>query len=113
MDNCVFCMIKDGKIPCSKVYEDDQIIAFNDINPQAPIHVLVVPNIHIDSINDINESNLSLVSHLVTCIPEIAKNAGLTNGYRLITNCGRDGCQSVSHLHFHILGGAKLPEKLA
>lgn len=113
MDNCIFCMIKDGKIPSKVAYEDEQILAFYDINPQAPIHVLVIPKIHIDSLDDVDESNIQFVSHLISRIPEIAKKAGITNGYRVVTNCGQDGCQSVGHLHFHILGGAKLPEKLA
>lgn len=113
MDSCIFCMIKDGKIPSKAIYEDEQILAFNDINPQAPVHVLVIPKIHIDSLDDVDESNIQFVSHLIACIPEIAKKAGITNGYRVISNCGKDGCQSVEHLHFHILGGAKLPEKLA
>ena len=113
MDSCIFCMINEGKIPSKIIYSDDMIFAFNDINPQAPIHVLVVPKLHIDSLDDVDETNQEYLTHLVSKIPEIAKLAGITNGYRVISNCGSDGCQSVKHLHFHILGGSKLPDKLA
>jgi histidine triad (HIT) family protein len=106
-------MIKDGKIPSSKVYEDDTILAFNDVNPQAPVHVLVIPKEHICCADAINESNSSVVAKIFEKIPEIAKKAGATNGYRVVTNCGDDGCQSVKHLHFHILGGKKLSENMA
>ena len=111
--NCLFCKIIAGEIPSSKVYEDDKILAFKDINPMAPVHVLVIPKIHIENADGINEENSKYVAHIFEKIPEIAKTSGLTNGYRVITNCGEDGCQSVMHLHFHILGGTKLPEKLA
>ena len=106
-------MIKDGKIPSTKVYEDDKIFAFKDINPQAPVHVLVIPKEHIASVDEINENNADIVSYIFKNIPMIAKAAGCTNGYRVISNCGDDACQSVKHLHFHILGGAKLSEQMA
>ena len=109
---CIFCKIVSGEIQSNKVYEDDKILAFRDINPQAPTHVLVIPKEHIASLNEVNSDNVSVVSHIFTKIPEIAAKEGLTNGYRLISNCGPDACQSVPHLHFHILGGATLTEKM-
>lgn len=106
-------MIIDGKIPSSKVYEDGDILAFNDINPQAPVHVIVIPKKHIASMDEINADNCDIAAKIFAKIPEIAKKAGITNGYRVISNCGADACQSVKHLHFHILGGAQLSEKMA
>lgn len=111
--DCLFCKIIAGEIPSSKVYEDDMILAFKDIAPMAPVHVLVIPKMHIENVDGINEENSRCVSHIFEKIPEIARAAGAANGYRVITNCGQDGCQSVMHLHFHILGGVKLPEKMA
>ena len=111
--DCIFCMIIDGKIPSSKVYEDENILAFNDINPQAPVHVIVIPKKHVASLDEINEENSGLVADIFAKIPEIAKKAGITNGYRVISNCGADACQSVKHLHFHVVGGAQLAEKMA
>ena len=113
MSNCLFCMIVDGKIPSNKVYEDDKILAFLDINPQAPTHILVIPKCHIPSVDGICAENADLVAYLFTKIPAIAKEAGLSGGYRVISNCGPDACQSVPHLHFHILGGAQLSDKMA
>ena len=109
---CLFCKIASGEIPSNKVYEDDLILAFRDINPQAPVHVLVIPKTHIPSLDGITAENLSLVAHIFENIPGIAKAAGLTNGYRLISNCGPDACQSVPHLHFHLLGGAQLADRM-
>lgn len=106
-------MIIDGKIPSSKVYEDGDILAFNDINPQAPVHVIVIPKKHIASMDEINADNCDIAAKIFAKIPEIAKKAGITNGYRVISNCGADACQSVKHLHFHILGDAQLSEKMA
>ena len=106
-------MIIDGKIPSSKVYEDGDILAFNDINPQAPVHVIVIPKKHIASMDEINADNCDIAAKIFAKIPEIAKKAGITNGYRVISNCGADACQSVKHLHFHILGGAQLSEMMA
>ena len=106
-------MILDGKIPASKVYEDDTILAFNDINPQAPVHVIVIPKAHIASMDEINDANSDIAAKIFSKIPTIAKMANITNGYRVISNCGADACQSVKHLHFHILGGAQLAEKMA
>ena len=98
MDNCLFCKIIAGDIPSTKVYEDEYVYAFRDINPQAPVHILVVPKAHIACADEVDA--------------KIAKAEGLTNGYRVINNCGADGGQTVMHLHFHILGGVKLGEKM-
>ena len=111
--DCIFCKIVKGEIPSSKVYEDDMILAFNDISPMAPVHVLVIPKEHIASADGVNPENSKYIARIFEKIPEIAKTAGVKNGYRVITNCGEDGCQSVLHLHFHSLGGKKLPEKMA
>ena len=110
--DCIFCKIIDGSIPSNKVYEDEHILAFYDINPQAPVHVIVIPKQHIQSANDINEFNSPIVAKIFEAIPTVAKKCNLNNGYRVITNIGEDGCQSVKHLHFHILGGKKLVENL-
>ena len=111
--DCIFCMIAEGKIPSSKVYEDETILAFRDINPQTPVHILVIPKAHIASVDEITEENSAVVAHIFETIPKIAAAEGLTNGYRVITNVGEDGAQSVKHMHFHILGGKKLPERMS
>ena len=111
--DCLFCKIIAGEIPSSKVYEDEKVYAFRDINPQAPVHVLVVPKEHITGADSITADNSSAVAAVFEAIPKIADLEGLTNGYRVITNCGEDGCQSVRHLHFHLVGGKKLPESMA
>ena len=110
---CIFCKIINGEIPSKKAYEDDKILAFHDINPQAPVHILVIPKEHIPSVDGISGENSSTVAYIFEKIPFIAKEAGLSNGYRVISNCGPDACQSVPHLHFHILGGAPLSDKMA
>lgn len=110
--DCIFCKIINGDIPSKKVYEDDVCYSFLDIAPQAPVHALVVPKEHISSANDIDGDNAAVVAHIFSVIPKIAKELGLENGYRIITNIGEDGCQSVKHLHFHILGGKKLSENM-
>ncbi len=111
--DCIFCKIIKGEIPSKIAYEDEKIFAFCDINPQAPVHILVIPKTHIASADDVNEQNSDYVAHIFKKIPEIASAAGITNGYRIISNCGDDACQSVKHLHFHILGGAQMSEKMA
>ncbi len=111
--NCLFCKIAAGEIPSAKVYEDEKILAFKDINPQAPIHILVIPKAHIACADEITSANSGVIAHIFENIPAIAKRAGIENGYRIISNCGDDACQTVKHLHFHILGGAKLAEKMA
>ena len=113
MSNCLFCKIISGEIPSTKVYEDDAVYAFRDINPMAPVHVLVIPKQHIASADGITAENSVCVARIFEAIPKIAAAEGLTNGYRVITNCGADGCQSVLHLHFHLLGGKQLPDQMA
>ena len=113
MNDCLFCKIIAGDIPSKKVYEDDAVYAFHDIAPMAPVHILIVPKLHVASADGINAENSAYVARIFEAIPKIAAEAGLTNGYRVITNCGEDGCQSVKHLHFHLLGGKKLPETMA
>lgn len=110
--DCIFCKIIAGEIPSSKVYEDDTVLAFNDIAPQAPVHIIVIPKEHICCAAEINEGNSSVVAHIFEVIAKIAKDMGLENGFRVINNCGEDGGQTVGHLHFHILGGTKLSEKI-
>ena len=110
--DCIFCKIVAGEIPSAKVYEDESVYAFRDIQPQAPVHVLVVPKKHIASADEVNGENADLVAKIFAAIPVIAKAEGLTNGYRVITNCGEDACQTVKHLHFHVMGGKKLPENM-
>ena len=111
--DCLFCKIIEGSIPSKKAYEDDKCLAFYDIAPQAPVHILVIPKLHIASVDEVSAENSGYVAHIFEMIPEIAKAAGLTNGYRVITNCGADACQSVKHLHFHIIGGEQLSERMA
>ena len=111
--DCLFCAIVKGEIPSKKVYEDALCYAFLDIAPQAPVHCLIVPKHHIPSADAITAENATVVSHIFTVIPEIAKSLKLDEGYRVITNVGENGCQSVKHLHFHILGGKKLSEQMA
>ncbi len=111
--SCIFCMIVNGDIPSKKAYEDEQILAFYDINPQAPVHILVIPKIHIPSVDGVTAENSGVVARIFEMIPQIAAAAGLKNGYRVISNCGPDACQTVPHLHFHILGGRELTEQMA
>jgi len=113
MTNCLFCKIIAGDIPSTKVYEDDQILAFRDIAPQAPTHILVVPKNHIADCNGITEENGAVVAHIFAVIPRIAEAEGLVNGYRVVSNCGADAGQTVQHLHFHILGGKQLALEMA
>lgn len=110
--DCLFCKIISGDIPSSKVYEDDMCLAFKDINPQTPVHILVIPKAHIASADGVNAENSKYVARIFEVIPQIAAEQGLVNGYRIISNCGEDACQSVKHLHFHIMGGRKLPENM-
>lgn len=110
--DCLFCKIINGEIPSEKVFENDKVFAFCDINPQAPVHILIVPKKHIASCDELNAENAGTAADIFAVIPEIAKSCGITNGYRVITNVGEDGCQSVQHIHFHLLGGKKLSEKM-
>ena len=113
MEDCIFCKIIKGEIPSTKVYEDDNVLAFKDINPQAPVHVIVIPKVHIQSANMINEDNVQEVSNIFLAINKIVKELGIDeSGSRIINNCGKDGGQTVPHLHFHIIGKKNLGEKL-
>ena len=110
--DCLFCKIVNGEIPSTKVYEDEELYAFNDINPQAPVHVLIIPKKHIDSAADINEENADLVAKVFVAAAKIAKKMNLENGFRIVTNSGEFGCQSVHHIHFHLLSGKQLSGKM-
>ena len=108
MENCLFCKIINGEIPSNKVYEDDEVLAFKDINPVAPVHILVIPKKHISCAKDLKEEDEALIGKIFTVINKIANEFKLENGYRIVNNCGEDGGQEVMHLHFHLLGGKKL-----
>lgn len=109
MNDCIFCKIINGEIPSDIVYENDKIIAFNDINPVAPVHILVIPKSHIQSLNDIDEKNIDIIKDIFSAITEIVKLKNIDkDGYRIVNNCGDLGGQTVNHLHFHILGSRNL-----
>ena len=113
MEDCLFCKIIKGEIPSTKVYEDDEILAFNDINPAAPIHILVIPKKHIASLAHIEKEDEAIVGKIYGVINKIAEEKGFKeSGYRVIVNCGKDAGQEVMHLHFHILAGAKFGDKI-
>ena len=109
MEDCLFCMIAEGKIPSKKLYEDDQVVAFYDINPQAKVHFLVVPRKHISSAAALTEEDGALLGHIFTVIAKLAKEQGLEIVYRIFSNGCEDAGQTVKHQHFHVLGGEKLP----
>ena len=111
--DCIFCKIIAGDIPSTKVYEDETVYAFRDINPQAPTHILVIPKAHTASVNELTGENSAVVSHIFEVIPKIAAAENLTGGYRVVSNCGKDAGQTVFHLHFHILGGKELSLQMA
>lgn len=112
--DCLFCEIVKGNIPSAKVYEDETVLAFKDINPMAPVHIIVIPKEHIaESAADITSDNSSTIAHIFEIIAKIAREQCLDNGFRVITNSGEDAAQTINHIHFHILGGKKLPEKMA
>ena len=111
--DCLFCKIIAGDIPSTKVYEDEFVYAFRDINPQAPTHILVIPKMHIASVAELTGENSNVVAHIFAVIPKIAEAEGLTGGYRVVSNCGADAGQTVFHLHFHILGGKALSLQMA
>ena len=108
MENCLFCKIVRGELPSTKVYEDDEVLAFRDINPAAPVHVLVIPKEHIDGADKLEERHADLIGKMLLTVRKIAEQLSLTNGWRVVTNVLEDGDQTVRHLHFHLLGGAKL-----
>lgn len=106
MKNCIFCKIANKEVPSDIIYEDDKVLAFKDLNPHAPVHVLIIPKEHIDSIMDINEDNIDILGHVTTVVKKIAEEYNINKeGFRLVTNCGKEGGQTVFHLHFHLLGG--------
>lgn len=111
--DCLFCKIVTGEIPSTKVYEDSQVLAFRDIAPQAPTHILVIPKVHIPSVAAITAENSEVVRHIFEVIPAIAEQEQLVNGFRVVSNCGCDAGQTVNHLHFHILGGKTLNTDMA
>ena len=113
MEDCLFCKIIKGEIPSTKVYEDDEILAFNDINPAAPIHILVIPKKHIISLAHMEKEDEAVVGKIYGVINKIAEEKGFKeSGYRVIVNCGKDAGQEVMHLHFHVLAGAKFGDKI-
>lgn len=104
--DCIFCKIVEGAIPSDKVYEDEKVIAFKDINPEAPVHIIIIPKEHIESVRELDENNAEIVSHIILSAKKIAKDLGISeSGFRIVNNCGKDGGQTVPHLHFHLLGG--------
>ncbi|MEL1136175.1 histidine triad nucleotide-binding protein [Desulfitobacterium sp. THU1] len=109
MSDCIFCKIINREIPSEVVYEDERVLAFKDINPVAPVHVLIIPKKHSESLNDLNPEDEALVGHLVIVATQLAEELGIADsGYRLVNNCGDDGGQVVKHLHFHLIGGKRL-----
>ena len=106
--DCLFCKIAAGEIPSEKLYEDDRVLVFNDISPQAPVHFLAIPKAHIPSADSVTEENAAEVAHIFAVIAKVAAERGLSGGYRIVNNCGVDAQQSVQHLHFHVLGGRLL-----
>lgn len=108
MADCLFCKIAAGEIPSTKVYEDESVYAFLDIEPQAPFHAIIIPKEHIASAADINESNSAVISKVFEAASKIAKEQNLENGFRIVNNCGADGGQTVGHIHFHLLARRNL-----
>ncbi len=109
MSDCIFCKIANGEIPSTKVYEDDRVMAFNDLNPEAPVHILIIPKDHISSALELDDKNCDVVGHIFTVAGKIARDMGFAdNGFRVVNNCGKDGGQTVGHLHFHLLAGRNM-----
>lgn len=113
MENCLFCRIMKGEIPSQKVYENEYVYSFRDINPQAPVHILVIPKKHFSSLDDTPSADDRELAECLRAVTAIAAQENLSEGYRVVSNCGPDACQSVQHLHFHILGGTKMTERMA
>jgi len=109
MSDCLFCKIAAGEIPGDKVYEDDKVMAFKDINPKAEVHLLVIPRVHISSLNELTPEHDALIAHMMRVIPQLAKSQGLNEGFRTIINTGKGGGQIIFHLHMHLMGGKNLP----
>lgn len=113
MSDCIFCKIVNGELPSTKLYEDDKVLAFKDINPETPVHFLVIPKKHISGVDEITEENADVVAHIFVVINKITSELGISkDGYRVISNVGENGGQTVRHLHYHVLGGEKLGVKL-
>jgi histidine triad (HIT) family protein len=111
--DCIFCKIVAGEIPSTKVYEDEEIIAFRDINPQAPVHIVIIPRKHIASLSHLSQSESALVGRLVTIANKLAQDEGIASrGYRVVINCGKEGGQLVPHLHLHLVGGRQLSDQV-
>ncbi len=109
MSDCIFCKIANGEIPTNYIYEDDRVVAFNDIEPQAPVHILIIPKAHIASALELDDTNVDIVAHIFKVASKIARDKGFdADGFRLVNNCGKDGGQTVGHLHFHLLAGRYL-----
>ena len=106
--DCIFCKIINKEIPSVFLYEDDMVVAFKDINPQAPVHFLIIPKEHIESNDDINDENSHIIAHVFKIAKKLAKENGLESGYRIVNNCKEDGGQTVNHIHFHVLGGRQM-----
>lgn len=106
--DCIFCKIATGEIPSKKAYEDEQVLAFYDIDPQAPVHILIIPKCHIASASEITSENSGIVAHIYEVVAKLAKDLKLEKGYRVVTNTGEDGGQTVGHMHFHLLAGRSL-----
>lgn len=111
--DCIFCKIVAGEIPSEKIYDDDKVVAFKDIAPMAPVHILVIPKEHIEGVDCLTAENSMIVGHIFNVIRQLAEEFHLENGYRVVSNVGEDGGQTVRHLHFHLLGGKKLNTNLA
>ena len=111
--DCIFCKIVSGEIPSEKVYESDKVIAFKDINPMAPVHILIIPKEHIGGVDELNESNAGIVKDIMLVAKHLDESFNLENGWRIVSNVGEDGGQTVRHLHFHLLGGKKRSVELA
>lgn len=114
MEDCIFCKIVNGTIPCSKVYEDELVLAFDDIHPMAPVHVIIIPKIHIPTLLDVTAVNMNAMNSLVIAAQKVAQIKGIdTRGFRAVINCNEEGGQVIFHLHMHVLGGMKLKDELA
>lgn len=112
MSDCIFCKIANGEIPSTKLYEDDDMIIIKDLNPQAPVHLLLIPKEHYANIIEMSDAQAQTLAKCVKKLSALTDQLGLQNGFRLVSNKGTDGCQSVEHLHIHILGGAKLSDTM-
>jgi len=109
MSDCLFCKIARGEIPCRKVYEDDEVLAFHDINPVAPVHFMLVPKLHLATLDDAGEEHAALLGKMLLLAPRLAKEQGLDTGFRTVINTGKGGGQEIFHLHIHIIGGGNIP----